>query len=346
MKWTFGFLASWLPQRLIRPPPARAALFVVVAALSSNALASEVLHVYTSLDSAESEVYIGAFRKATGVEVRWVRLSSGELLTRVRAERQRPQASVWFGGASAELTFAAAEGLLQPNLPASFERVPERAHDPAWRWVGMSEGLVGFASNPKVLSEVGAALPRAWSDLLRPEYRGLVSMAYAYTSGTAYTIVASLAQLFGDDGAFRYWKALDENVHHYNRSGSACITQVGLGEIGTCIAFTNDILSKGTSKGYPVVMTFPEEGAAFEIDCMALIRGAPQANLGRRFIDWMLELSTQKLIGSMHRIPIREDAGTGTDIPSGTVKRIDFSASKAAKSRSRVVELWREATGQ
>lgn len=279
--------------------------------------------------------------------VRWVRLSSGELLVRVRAERARPQASVWFGGSSAELMFAANDGLLERHHPATFDQLPPSARDPDWRWVGLSESLVGFASNPRVLAEQGAAVPRAWRDLLRPELRGLVSMAYAYTSGTAYTIVAALAQLFGEAEAVEYWRALDRNVHHYNRSGSACVTQTGLGEVGVCVAFTNDIVTKGIDRGYGLVMTFPEEGAAAEVDGMALLAGAPEAALGRRFLDFMLDLPAQRLVARKHRIPVRPDAGPGDGIPAANaVRRIAFDPARAASTRTRVVELWREATGQ
>jgi iron(III) transport system substrate-binding protein len=315
-------------------------------ALSLFGGSQKELHVYTSLDPLETEAYVRAFEEETGIAVRFVRMSSGELLVRVRAEHQRPQASLWLGGASAELTFAANEGLLEPYHPTTFDGHAEGRRDPQWRWMGISESLVGFVSNPSVLKEQGAVVPSSWSDLLRPEYHGLVSMAYAYTSGTAYTIVASLAQLFGEERAFEYWRALDKNVHHYNRSGSACVTQVGLGEIGTCIAFTNDILTKGVAKGYPVVMSFPKEGAAYEVDGMAAIQGGPEPELAHRFMDWILDRGGQALIAKMHRIPVRDDAGPGVGLPSEPIPRIAFSSAQAARDRGRIVELWREATGQ
>jgi len=45
-------------------------------------------------------------------------------------------------------------------------------------------------------------------------------------------------------------------MHHYNTSGSACITQAGLGEIAIGIAFSHDILAKGTAAGYPIKGSF------------------------------------------------------------------------------------------
>lgn len=322
-----------------------------VAAFASSAAPARAdddptLVIYTSLDPTEMQLYVDAFTHTTSISVRWVRLSTGEILTRVRSERQRPQASLWFGGSSAEFTFAAADGLLDAHHPKSFDQFRPSTRDPEWRWMGMSESVVGFASNPRVLAEQGAMPPTAWRDLLRPEYRGLVSMAYAYTSGTAYTIVASLAQLFGERESLEYWRALDQNVHHYNRSGSACVMQVSLGEVGTCIAFTNDIINKGLERGYPIVMTFPDEGAAFEVDSMAVLAGAPEPELARGFVEWVLGTEAQALLATRNRVPMRSDVPVSPRLPAHTVKRIDYSAAKAAGNRKKLVDLWREATGQ
>ena len=85
-------------------------------------------------------------------------------------------------------------------------------------------------------------------------------MAYAYTSGTANTLLAAIVQLMDEETGFDYIAKLDRNVHHYNRSGSACVTQVGFGEVAVGIAFSHDIVKKGPAKGYPVVLSFPEGG--------------------------------------------------------------------------------------
>jgi iron(III) transport system substrate-binding protein len=321
-----------------------AALLFVEALLLARPAVAEELHVYTSLDPLDAQRYLGAFEAETRVPVRWVRMSSGEVLTRVRAERNRPQASVWLGGSASEFALAASEGLLEANHPKSFDAFPPGTRDPLWRWVGVSTSPIGFVSNPAVLSEQGASVPHAWKDLLAPQLRGLVSMAYAFTSGTAYTIIASHVFLMGEDGAVSFWRALDQNVHHYNRSGSACVTQVGLGEIGTCIAFSNDILTKGVQKGYPVVLTFPEEGTAHEVNGMALLRGAPEEELGRRLIDFLLDAPAQRLFAQMNNVPIRQDAAAPEQ--TGGSKAIEMDTDRASSERRRWVELWREATGQ
>lgn len=324
----------------------RLALSVGLFALAGTARAAE-LTLYTALDSLEAQIYLEAFEQDSGLSVRTVRMSAGEILTRIRAERARPQASVWYGGPSLDFMIAATDGLLEPYRPRSFDRFPKGAFDPEGRWHGIYLGLIGFASNPKVLARRGAAPPRSWQELLRPELEGEVSLAYAYTSGTSYTVIASLVQLMGEEQAMAYLEALDRQVHHYNRSGSACVTQVGLGEIGTCVAFSHDVLSKGVRKGYPVVLTFPAEGTGYEVGAIGLIRGAPKPEAARKFIDWALSGRAQALLSRWNRLPIRDDAPVAEGLAHpGEVRRIEFDAARAAADRRRLVERWRDETGQ
>ena len=71
----------------------------------------EVLHLYTALDTNEAKIYIRAFEEETGIQVRWVRLSAGEVLVRIRSERTNPQVALWFGGPSPEFLVAKREGI-------------------------------------------------------------------------------------------------------------------------------------------------------------------------------------------------------------------------------------------
>jgi iron(III) transport system substrate-binding protein len=73
---------------------------VAIATWGVPAWGGQVLHMYTALDTAESQLYIPEFEKDTGIKVQWVRLSSGEVLARLRAEAKNPQVSIWYGGPS------------------------------------------------------------------------------------------------------------------------------------------------------------------------------------------------------------------------------------------------------
>ncbi len=322
----------------------RAALLLCCLTFAASAPGAE-LRLYTSVDRLEAQALAEAFEQDTGTAVRWIRMSAGEVLTRLRAERSRPQASVWFGGPSLDYMNAARDGLLEPYHPRAFDAFGPEARDPEWRWVAAYMGLVGFASNTRVLARRGVAAPTSWQELLQPALRGELSLAYAYTSGTAYTLLAALAQGMGEEPALTYLRALDGQVHHYNRSGNACVTQAALGEVGVCIAFSQDILVKGVKKGYPVVLTFPREGTASEHGGLAVVAGAPEREEAHRFVEWLLSPKAQQRLAQWSRLPIRPDVPADFADARG-VRRYPFDPVLAASQRRRLVDRWREATGQ
>lgn len=308
---------------------------------------SGVLHLYTALDTNEAKIYIRAFEEETGIQVRWVRLSAGEVLVRIRSERINPQAALWFGGPSPEFIVAKREGLLAPYMPrVNFEQ-PPGTFDEEHYWTGFYFGAIGFASNTEILARKGIPPPTSWDDLLTPELKGEISVAYAYTSGTANTLLAAIVQMMGEEAGFDYIAKLDRNVHHYNRSGSACVTQVGFGEVAVGIAFSHDVVKKGPAKGYPVVLSFPKEGTGFEIGAMALIEGGPNQAAAKRFMDWALSVRAQDLMQRWFRTPLNPKAEVAQGaITADKVKLIQFDSIWAATHRQRLVERWREITAQ
>ena len=322
----------------------------------SEAIASEVtgtedrdeaLHLYTALDTNEAKIYIRAFEEESGIQVRWVRLSAGEVLVRIRSERTNPQVALWFGGPSPEFIVAKGEGLLAPYAPRIDFEPPPSTFDDEHYWTGFYFGAIGFASNTEILARKGIAPPASWYDLVKPDLRGEISVAYAYTSGTANTLLAAIVQMMGEDAGFDYIAKLDRNVHHYNRSGSACVTQVGFGEVAVGIAFSHDIVKKGPAKGYPVVLSFPKEGTGFEIGAMALVKGGPNQVAAKRFMDWVLSVRAQNLMQMWFRTPLNPMAEVAQGaVTADEVKLIQFDSIWAATHRQRLVERWREVTAQ
>jgi len=235
-------------------------------------LAGQVLHMYSALDTAETQLYIPEFEKDTGIKVEWVRLSSGEVLARLRAEAKNPQVSIWFGGPSQDHIAGKKAGISMPYKPPLDWTLQANAHDLDWQWVGYYFGAIGFGSNADFLKKAGVPAPASWEDLLKPAFKGQVAIAFPYTSGTSYTVLATLVQMMGEDKAFEYWRKLHPSIHHYDKSGSAPVTQAGLGEVGIAVSFSHDIIAKGSAKGYPIAITFPKEGTGFEIGAMSLIK--------------------------------------------------------------------------
>ncbi len=83
-------------------------------------------------------------------------------------------------------------------------------------------------------------MPKCWKDLTKPEYKGEIQIADPQSSGTAYTALATFAQLWGDDQAFDYLKQLNANVSQYTKSGIAPARNAARGETAIGIGFLHD----------------------------------------------------------------------------------------------------------
>lgn len=327
----------------------------LVLLLSIIGLAKETLTIYTAFDAGQAQVYIEAFEAShPDIDVEWVRLSSGEVYTRLQAEAANPQASLWFGGSNTSHIAAAKAGLLEPYMDSlAWQYIAPQFKDPDGLWIGLYVGYIGFVSNTEFLSEVGAEAPTSWQDLLRPEFDGEITIAYAFASGTAYTTLAGMLTAIGspnpgfdaDDEA--YVAAFSDQVGQYNSSGSAAATMVGQGEFGVGIVFSHDILKKAVDPGYPVVMTFPEEGTSYEIGGMALIKDGPQPELAKIFYDWAMSKEAQDLYEQFFRVPLNPEA----ILAAGSVKATDVTVLPVdliwyGDNKDAMLDKWSEVTGE
>jgi len=308
----------------------------------------KVLHIYEAFDTEEGKLYIEAFEAETGIDVQWVRMSSGEVRARVEAEAANPQATVWHAGSNTEHINAALKGLLAPYKPKTDFDLPDQFHDKKWLWTGFYTGAIGFIANKDFLAKNNLKAPTSWQDLLSPAWAKNISMAYPYTSGTAYTTFATLVQMWGQDKALEWWSTFDkQNIFQYTKSGTGCISQVGLGEVALGIAFSHDIMAKGINAGYPVVMTFPSDGTGYEVGGLSLIKGGPEPELGKKFIDWCFTKKAQDLFQKYSRLPVNPKAEVAPGaVTLDKVKLIKYDAQWAGTNYDALIAAWRDRIGK
>ncbi len=310
--------------------------------------AGKVLHMYTAFDTDQAKYYIDEFEKETGINVEWVRMSSGEVLARIEAEAANPQASVWYAGSNTSHINAASKGLLEPYKPNIDFELSELLHAKDWAWTGFYTGAIGFVSNKNFLEEHNLEAPTSWSHLLNPAFEKNIAMAYPYTSGTAYTTYATLIQMIGLEKTLDWWEEFDRHsIHQYTKSGTACIAMVGLGEVAVGIAFSHDILAKGVNRGYPVVMTFPLEGTGYEVGGLSLIKGGPEPELGKQFIDWCFSKKGQDLFQEWNRLPVNPKAKVAEgSVTLDDIKLIEYDHIWAGENKDEMVTAWRDRIGK
>ncbi len=268
------------------------AAFVLVFCLAANAGAAEKLTVYTSLETDETVKYLEVARRdLPDLDINVIRLSTGELGARMLAEKDNPQADLVWGWAVTEQETFIPRGLLVPYKPKGVERLEKRFVHPEYLYAGIDMYIACFCINTKVMQEKNLPMPKGWNDLLDPRFKGLVTMPNPVASGTGFLQIASILQMYGakegkEDG-WEFLKKLDKNIGQYIKSGSRPAKMTAAGEFAVGASFDFPV-AEMIKQGYPVKYVFPIEGAGYEVEANALLKGAKNVNAAKRFLDWAI----------------------------------------------------------
>lgn len=341
------------------------AVLPAASAVTSSVLAQEdTLTVLCTPQEDWCVAMTQAFEEATGIETSYVRMSSGESLARIRATADDPEFSVWWGGPADAFIAAYEEGLIEPYAPELVDVLAPNAVGVDNSWHGVYVGALGFCSNVEFLDELGIEAPTSWQDLLAPELKGNVAVAHPATSGTSFTAFWTIVTLKADeleaeeagkgydedgaptqeaiDSAFEYFADLHQNILQYTRSGSAPGKMAANGEIAVAIIFSHDCV-KLQVEGYEdvVVNTFPEEGTGYEIGGMGLIKGAPEPEAAKMWIDWALTPEAQAVAATVNSLQLPTNPDTPVSdlsVNLSEVNLVDYNFIAAGMNRTEIAE--------
>jgi iron(III) transport system substrate-binding protein len=306
------------------------------------------LTLYCSPQIEWCEAMITAFQKETGIKVAMTRKSSGETYAQVKAEASNPKGDIWWGGTGDPHLQAAEEGLTEeyksPVLEQLHDWARKQAEQSGHKTVGVYAGALGFGYNTELLAKKGLPEPKCWADLTKPEYKGEIQIANPNSSGTAYTALATFVQMWGEEKAFEYLKALHQNVNQYTKSGSAPIKAAAQGETTIGITFLHDVVTQVVS-GAPVKPVSPCEGTGYEIGSMSIIKGARNLDSAKKWYDWALSPAAQGLAieAKAYQVPSNRDSPVPPEAPKfSEIKLIDYDFAKygSSEERSRLLAKW------
>ena len=299
------------------------------------------LVVYSSVDEANARKILNAFVAETGIKVDFVFLSSGPALARIEAEINNPQADVWFGAPLENHIIAKERGLTQAYKTLSVYGVLPEFYDIDGFYHPIYMNPLGIGINKTVLEQIKAPVPETWEDLLKPAYSRMIQYPNPQSSGTAYSLITGLVQIYGEDGAIEYLRKLAPNIQTYTQSGTGPSKAVGPGQVAMGIQFTPAFF-QFMEQGYPVDVVFPKEGVPYEVASVSILKGAKNLADAQKLVDWVVSKAGQQQVVDQQTYfyPIRSDVDFGTLQPLSTIKLLPVDPSWAAENKTRLIERW------
>nr|WP_210304870.1 ABC transporter substrate-binding protein [Rhizobium sp. BK212] len=314
-------------------------------ASASTGIAAPSLTVLCGVDETWCAAMKTAYEAKTGLEISVTRKSTGDILNQIRAEKTAPTVDVWWGGTGDTHLQAGSENLLEPYQPAHERDMLPWAQNffamSGGRSAGIYAGALGFAYNADLLRELKLPAPTCWKDLTDVAYRGRIQSGNPNSSGTAFTTLATLVQLFGEDEAFRYLAALNRNIERYTPSGAAPIKAAARGETLIGISFMHDAVTQKQA-GFPLVIVAPCEGTGYEIGAVSIVKGARHIEEAKRFVDFALSPAGQGTGAASGQNQVPSNAKSTLPLAAPDISMIkmvdyDFATFGSPDERSRLL---------
>lgn len=267
--------------------------FITVAIGASFLMAQSAqagdLVLYTASNPKIEKDILAAFKKAhSDINVTGVNMSTGPITERAIKEKSNPQADVIWMVNNIALEQLKAAGALEPYQPKD-SPIPDEMRDPDGFWVAHNATIMGMAVNTKLLKEKNLPMPTDWSDLIKPVYKGSITIAAATKSGTGLSIFSTMWDAFG----WNFIENLHENIFQYNSSGSQAARQAGGGETVIGLSYDTAILQQQKA-GLPVVLVKGRISPNV-LEGAGLLAGAKHQKEAKVFLDWLMSVEGAKV---------------------------------------------------
>lgn len=298
------------------------------------------LSVYSIMPEKYATKIFAAFTADTGIKVNFVRLSSGEALARLIAEKNNPQVDALWGGPADTYEAGIKEGVFESYIPKEADKVPASFRSKEGYWTGIGVIPLTFLSNAKFLKDKGLNPPASWNDLLNPAYKGMLQMADPRTSGTATERIYTLVKIFGEDGAFDYQKKLNQNIQLYTKSGAGGAMPIATGQAASGVFYIVDALDI-QQQGYDLVISYPSEGVTYGVEATGIVKGTKNLSAAKALMDWASSnrLGEVMVSDKINYIPTRPDVKvTNPALDMSKVKLIEADIEWKGQNRSAYVQ--------
>ncbi|HEY1065520.1 MAG TPA: extracellular solute-binding protein [Pirellulales bacterium] len=295
--------------------------------------------VYAALDSEFSQPIFEEYQRQSGATILakfdTEAAKTVGLANAILAETSRPRCDVFWNNEILNTLRLEAAGALEPYSSQFANRFPVEFQSPTAHWCGFAARARVLLVNAQRVAE--SDHPRYVTDLLDPRWQGQVAIAKPLF-GTTATHAACLFAALGAKAAENFFLAAQRNGVQIHPGNKQVAQAVSSGAAAWGLTDTDDAAVE-IDKGQPVRLVFPDQGAdalgtLLIPNTLALIRGAPHLDEGKKLIDYLLAGPVEDRLaqGPSAQFPL-STAATGRSrlAPAAPLKsmKIDFSAAAA-----------------
>ncbi len=277
-------------------------LILLLSILTMPMAFAEEVRLYTQRHYTADKTIFAEFTKKTGIEVKVVKAGANELIARLKAEGDAPQADLYVSVDAAALDRADAAGLLDKlNMPVLSERLPKEMLGKNGTWTPLTmRARVIVYSKKRVKKD---DLPKTYQDLADPKWKGRV-LIRSSSSGYNQSLLASILATEGKGPALKWAEGVRKNMARPPQGGDR--DQVrgvaqGLGDLAVSNSYYLGLLEKSEDKKdrdarAAVGVIFPnagDRGTHVNVSGAGIVKGAKNRENAVKLLEYLTSEEVQ-----------------------------------------------------
>lgn len=299
---------------------------------------SGTLVIYSPNVDEIMNTFIPMFENETGIKVEVVSAGAGELMKRIESEKDNPYADVIFGGYVTDPEYF--EEYVSPNLK---DLMISHEKTAAYRTPYIANGSCLLVND----NLVGDIVIDGYADLLKPELKGKIVSGDPVSSSSAYRQLTNILLAMGGYDSEEAWDYVDKLVGNLDgkilNSSGAVHKGVVEGEYVVALTY-EDPCANYVKSGVPVSIVFPKEGAVFLESDVGIVKGAPNLENAKLFVDFIVSKEAQSIFGTeLTNRPLHKDAEIGDHlIPYTDIRLIEEDVDYCQDHKKEILDRWKE----
>jgi iron(III) transport system substrate-binding protein len=326
-------------------------LLLALVLNSCRSASSNTVVVYVSEDQVFSEPILKDFERETGITVKSVfdteESKSTGVMNRLIAEKDNAQADAYWANEPVRADALKQRGVSTPYVCPSAEGIPDQFKDPDHYWTGFSARARVLLVNAR--STIKPASVMAYTD---PAAKGRAAIANPLF-GTTTAYVAALFTIWGNDRARTFMNDMKTNGVKITTSNGESADFVAAGQLDFSLVDTDDAVNR-KKQGKPVDIIYPDQdangiGVLILPNAVALIKGGPHPENGKRLIDYLLSKETERKLAfaDCAQIPLHSGVDTPPEVRGiEDIKPMRVGYADLARKMDEIQPFFKEWAGQ
>ncbi|MCX7779902.1 MAG: extracellular solute-binding protein [Negativicutes bacterium] len=309
-------------------------LLVCLLTSGCGGVSEKKVVVYTSVDQVYAEPILKQFEKETGIKVMAVydveAAKTTGLVNRLIAEKNRPQADVFWNSEFIQTMLLKEEGVLSPYRPATAADLPEESKDKDGFWTAFGGRVRVLIVNTDLVPVKD--YPNSIYDLATSPHGGDKAAIAFPMFGTTATHAAALYAALGSEQGKQFFVNLKQNKVQAVDGNSVVRDLVAAGRLKMGLTDSDDACG-AIKKKAPVKIILPDQdglGTLIVPNTAALIAGAPNPEAAKKLLDYLASKQVEQALvkSGFSHVSSRPGMDESDCMKSANIKRmkVDYQA--------------------